>query len=165
MKPSEQAYKMIRDWEKYQARAYKAVKTEKYYTIGYGHCGPDVQRYQFVTPERAEEILRQDVAAYSDKLSKQCPDLTQREYDALISLIYNIGWYRFSYSMTCKCMTGIRTKYSPEGCAARIVLWVRSADKILLGLQRRRVAEANYFLGYERYRLENGFIRVLVERN
>mgnify|MGYP002525866208 CR=1 FL=1 len=158
MEPSEKAYQMIRDWEKFSPRATKAIKEEKYYTIGYGHYGPDVDKHKFITVQQAEELLHKDVETYSGKLASECPYLQQHQYDALISLIYNIGWYNFRHSTTFLYMKLIGLNYSPEECAARIVLWVRAAGKVLLGLQRRRVAEANYFLGREYYKIENSEI-------
>lgn len=149
---------MIKIWEGLYCRAYKALPSERYYTIGYGHCSPEVTKNQCITVEQAEQLLKNDVAQYSQLLEKVNPTLLQHQYDALISLIYNIGWYNFITSMTGTVTASLNKKTTPIDVARRIILWVRSGGKVVLGLQRRRVMEANYFLGYKCFTLENGKI-------
>lgn len=158
MEPSENAFEMIKAWEGLHCRAYKALPSERYYTIGYGHCRPEVKKGQSVTVKEAEQLLKNDVAEYSQLLDAINPTLLQHQYDALISLIYNIGWYNFVTSMTCVVTSSLNRKTTPIDVARRIILWVRSGGKVILGLQRRRVMEANYFLGYECFVLEDGQI-------
>lgn len=149
---------MIKKWEGLRCRAYKALPGERYYTIGYGHCSPGVKKGQYVTVKEAEQLLKKDVAKYSQLLAKVNPTLQQNQYDALISLIYNIGWHNFITSMTGVVTASLNKKATPIDVARRIILWVHSGEKVVLGLQRRRVMEANYFLGYECFTLDNGEI-------
>lgn len=158
MKPSEKAFEIIKQWEGLRCRAYKALTTEKYYTIGYGHCGPDVTKNQYITVQTAEQLLKEDVAKYAGMLSELNETLEQHQYDALISLIYNIGWWNFYHSMTAMVVMKLNTTETPISVARRIVLWVRSSGEVVLGLQRRRVMEANYFMGYEAFYMEDGEI-------
>lgn len=158
MEPSTAAYELIKKWEGLSLRACKAIPTEKYYTIGYGHYGPDVQKGQLITQQRAEELMYRDVASFAPKLSQKCEHLTQRQYDALVSLIYNIGWYNFSTSMTFNYARLSNWQCDPLLCARRIILWIRAGGQVLLGLVHRRIDEANYFLGYEHFRLKDGQI-------
>ena len=44
MKTSKNGIDFIKKFERCRLTAYKAVKTEKYYTIGYGHNGADVRK-------------------------------------------------------------------------------------------------------------------------
>ena len=44
MNVSENGLNIIRKYEGCRLTAYKAVSTEKYYTIGYGHYGADVKK-------------------------------------------------------------------------------------------------------------------------
>lgn len=158
MEPSSQAYEMIKSFEGLRCRAYKAIKTEKYYTIGYGHYGSDVKKNEYITVKQAEELMHADVAKYAHKLDVHNPTFVQNQYDALISLIYNIGWYNFAHSMTGVLAKQLNTTTTPIFVARRIILWDKSAGQVLLGLQRRRIIEANHFLGYEAFVLENGQI-------
>jgi GH24 family phage-related lysozyme (muramidase) len=158
MEPSENAFEMIKAWEGLHCRAYKALPSERYYTIGYGHCSPEVKKGQYITVKEAEQLLKNDVAQYSQLLAAVNPTLLQHQYDVLISLIYNIGWHNFITSMTGVVTASLNRKTTPIDVARRIILWVRSGEKVVLGLQRRRVMEANYFLGYECFTLDNGEI-------
>jgi GH24 family phage-related lysozyme (muramidase) len=64
---SQQRYEMdtftdfIKGHEGKKLTAYKPVKTEKYYTIGYGHYGSDVTKGMTITDEQADEYLRKDI--------------------------------------------------------------------------------------------------------
>lgn len=158
LEPSKEAYRLIKSFEGFRARAYKALKTEKYYTIGYGHTSQHVKARDVVTIEDAEILLDKDVAMYSTLLATDCPNLTQSQYDALVSLIYNIGWYNFRHSMTYVTCRNIGITTTPYDAARHIILWTRSAGVVILGLQKRRIIEANYFLGYDRFELVNGEI-------
>lgn len=154
MKASEKAFELIKQFEGLRLTAYKAVSTEKYYTIGYGHCSPLVRKGEKILPEVAENLLRQDVAEIEKQLNSLGFNLTQNQYDALVSLVYNIGWYQFRCSMTHEMLKRmVKEQVSPEWVARRMTLWVRCGDKVLKGLQKRRCAEANHFLGYEKFTL------------
>lgn len=158
MEPSQKAYEMIKKFEGLRLMPYKAHPKEKYYTIGYGHYGEDVKGNKSISPAKAESILEEDVAAFSGKLAEELPNLSQNQYDALVSLVYNIGWYQFRYSTTFNRLKQINSKYTPLACARCIILWVRASGQVLVGLQKRRVIEANHFLGYEHFRLLEGGI-------
>ena len=49
-------------WETFRPHPYRATSTEKYFTIGFGHYGPDVKKGQTITKEQAIEMLRQDMS-------------------------------------------------------------------------------------------------------
>ena len=72
-------------------KAYKPVKTERYYTIGYGHYGSDVKANQVITEKQAENLLKKDLEkfeAYVNKLDvckKQCC------FDSLVDFSFNLG--------------------------------------------------------------------------
>lgn len=158
MKPSEKAYEIIRLFEGLSLRACKAIPSEKYYSIGYGHYSKDIRKGQLITQQQAEEYLHQDVATFADKLSQDAPHLAQHQYDALCSLIYNIGWYAYRYSMTRNLVLNAHKSGKDIYAARRIILWTKAGGQTLLGLQKRRVYEANYFLGREVFTLKNNQI-------
>lgn len=162
MEPSHHAYELIKKWEQLRCRAYKALPSEKHYTIGYGHYGADVKPNQVITVQQAEELLKKDVQEYSVRLTWFNDKFEQHQYDALVSLIFNIGWFNFKYSMLGRYAYEVNKTKAPIDVARRIILWVRSGSKVVLGLQRRRVEEANYFMGYEAFILKDNQI---IERN
>jgi GH24 family phage-related lysozyme (muramidase) len=44
--------------------------------------------------------------------------------------------------------------YTDEQITDQMVKWVNAAGKPLVGLKKRRIAEANMFLGYDKYYLD-----------
>ena len=65
---------IIRDAEGLELKAYKPDPTEKYYTIGFGHYGKDVEKDDTITEETAEELLDEDVRIRIDSLKDLLPD-------------------------------------------------------------------------------------------
>ena len=57
MKINDAGLKLIKSFEGCRLTAYKAVPTEKYYTIGWGHYGADVSKDEKWTQARADEQL------------------------------------------------------------------------------------------------------------
>ena len=53
MKTSEKGIKLIISFEGFSKKAYKCVNTEKYYTIGFGHYGKDVEPNSTITKKEA----------------------------------------------------------------------------------------------------------------
>ena len=58
---SNKGIELIKSFEGIRLVAYKAVPTEKYWTIGYGHYGADVTSGMAITVEQATELLRNDL--------------------------------------------------------------------------------------------------------
>ena len=48
---------LIKNWEGCRLTAYKPVATEIYWTIGWGHYGPDVKEGQTITQAEADRLL------------------------------------------------------------------------------------------------------------
>ena len=103
-------------------------------------------------------MLKEDVELFSSTIAEKYPYLTQNQFDAICSLTYNIGLYNLIHSMLGVRLFGLGHKGSAIDVARQMVIWVWAGGKVLPGLQRRRVAEANYFLGYEAFVLEDGTI-------
>lgn len=139
MKISENGLKLIIDFEGFCPKATKAVKTEKYYTIGYGHYGKDVDEKQTITKEKALLLLKKDMKRFEAKVMKynNCYNFTQNEFDALVSFAYNVGNID---QLTAK---GTRTK---KEIADAMLLYIKSGGKVLNGLRKRRIRERELFL-------------------
>lgn len=158
MEASAKAFELIKKYEDLHLRAYKPVRTNDFFTIGYSHTDESIKRGQRISLQKAEEILKEDVASIEQKLADHCPNLKQHEYDALVSFIYDIGWKNFRYNIIGVLCKDIRKVYSPLMVAANMVLWVEERGKESLGLKKRRLEEANLFLGEKRFILFNGEI-------
>lgn len=145
----------IKKWESFTPVGKHFVfngKAEKYPTIGYGHYGPDIAVGQKITEEQAVELLAKDLAKFESEVNKLNVNMRQEQFDALVSLIYNIGIANFGSSSARKL---VMEKADDVAITDKIILWVKAQGKPLLGLKRRRVKEANTFLGYELYYIDN----------
>lgn len=150
-KASESAFKMIRQFEGLRLRAYKPLPFEPNFTIGYGHCAPDVSKGQIITKERAEELLQEDVLEFEQHVNDNYPNLTQNQFDSVISMMYNLGWRTFEHNPIHDYMKECNKRRTPLECACKMVLYCYAGGKRILGLQQRRVVEANHFLGYKHF--------------
>lgn len=139
MKISENGLKLIIDFEGFCPKATKAVKTEKYYTIGYGHYGKDVEEEQTITKDEALSLLKKDMKRFETKVMKynDCYNFTQNEFDALVSFAYNVGNID---QLTAK---GTRTR---KEIADAMLLYIKSGGNVLDGLRKRRIRERELFL-------------------
>lgn len=144
MKTSSKGIDFIKSFETLQLKAYKAVPTEQYYTIGYGHYGPDVISGTTITEAEAEQLLAEDLADTERAVSNATAGwgLKQCQFDALVSLAYNVGVNAFQNSTLLKLVkqgadeTTIRNEFGK---------WCHSGGRALKGLQRRRQAEADMY--------------------
>lgn len=139
MKISENCLNLIIAFEGFCPKATKAVKTEKYYTIGYGHYGKDVDENQTITKEQALLLLKKDMKRFETKVMKynSVYNFTQNEFDALVSFAYNVGNID---QLTAK---GTRTK---KEIADAMLLYIKSGGNVLDGLRKRRTKERELFL-------------------
>ena len=115
------------------------------WTIGYGHTH-GVRSGETITPEEAEDLLRkdlQDCEAVVERMVKV--DLTQNQFDALVSFVFNLGQGNFGSSTLLRKLN--RGEY--ESAAEEFIRWnkarVDGELKALPGLTRRRTAEAALF--------------------
>ena len=132
---------LIKSFEGCRLTAYKAVPTEKYYTIGWGHYGPDVTEGMKITQAQADALLLQDVenSVSCVNNAKYCPitaDLNQNQFDALVSFCFNCG------AENLKTLCANRTAAQ---IASKIPAYNKAGGKVLAGLVRRRAAEQELF--------------------
>lgn len=140
MKTSDAGISLIKRFEGCRLKAYKAVPSERYYTIGYGHYGKDVARDGVITEEEAEWLLKRDLEKSETAVNNIITDtfrLTQCQFDALVSFTYNCG------AGNLNKLTRGRTT---EEVANAIVRYNKAGGKVLKGLVRRREEEQSLFL-------------------
>jgi len=68
------------------------------WTIGYGHTKNVDASTPPITEKEAEELLRQDLEGFERQLNIQFSGLSQNKFDALVSLVFNIGYPHFAKS-------------------------------------------------------------------
>lgn len=113
-------------------------------TYGFGSTGPDIKLGDKITPPKALARALVDVQKFEGKI-KQCVTvpLYQHEYDAYVSMTYNIGAQAFCNSTLVKKLNA--GQYG-EACA-EIKRWNRQAGKVLPGLTNRREDEYRQCMG------------------
>lgn len=139
MKSSYNAYYLIKKYEGLRLTAYKAVSTEKYYTIGYGHYGKGVSKGMQITKETAEKLLQDDIKKAENAVNIYNPlySFNQCQYDALVSFAFNVGNIKQLTS------NGKRTILQ---IANALPLYCKSGGVKLNGLVKRRNEELTLFL-------------------
>ena len=78
--------KELRRKEGLELKAYKPVKSEKEFTIGYGHYGADVEEGMVITKERAEELLHEDVMERVDSIENLIPTFQEMPEELQIAI-------------------------------------------------------------------------------
>lgn len=118
------------------------------WTIGYGHTKTATQGMR-ITEAQAEELLRSDIRWAEDTISRLVKvNINQNQFDALGSLVFNIGASQFSKSSVLRRLNA--GEY--EEAANAFLMWTKQRDKktgkmnVLPGLVKRRQEERALFL-------------------
>lgn len=119
-------------------------------TIGYGHTS-GVKMGQAITQQQADEFLRTDLQECEKTLNECGINFRQEQFDALCSWIFNLGRTAFLNSTMLQRIQAYRADIEVTD---QLVRWHNAGGKPLRGLKRRRIAEANLFLGKEVYFLD-----------
>jgi GH24 family phage-related lysozyme (muramidase) len=121
-------------------------------TIGYGHLlhrglciNADRSSWGTISRERGLALLQSDagVAVNGVRTSLPATPLHQHEFDALVSLTYNIGTQGFSSSSVRRDLSAQPPNYG--AVPNDMLLWVRAGSSPSCGLHRRRVNEGRLF--------------------
>jgi GH24 family phage-related lysozyme (muramidase) len=146
-KPGIKNIELIKKHEGLRLQAYLPTKDDKW-TIGYGHT-KTAHKGMVITEERAEELLRQDLDWVEDAIAKLVKvKLTQNQYDALASLIFNIGEGNFTKSSVLRELN----EGNYQASADAFLMWNKQRSKttgrlnVLKGLTVRRGEERKLFL-------------------
>ena len=110
------------------------------WTIGWGTTGPDIKKGLVWTQKQCDDRFAKDLADFARQVDETIGGAatTQHQFDAMVSLAYNIGLGNFSKStLLRKHKAG-----DPAGAAAQFAVWNKAAGKVMAGLTRRRAAEA-----------------------
>ncbi len=144
MESSNTLIEKIKEFEGYKAKAYKAIPSEKFLTIGYGHYGADVRKDMRITKDAATELLKKDLAPIERYLSGTEGIDNQFKFDACVDFCFNLGMGNFSGSTLHKKILA----HAPEKeIRAEFMRWVYGGGKRLPGLVKRREWEAERFFG------------------
>jgi len=117
------------------------------WTIGWGATGPDLDGSGRIGPDtvwtqaQCDARFERDLARYSDAVSRAIGNAatTQGQFDAMVSFHYNTGAIARA-TLTKKHVAG-----DFVGAAAEFARWNRAGGRVLRGLTRRRLEEADLY--------------------
>lgn len=139
MNISENCINMIKSFEGYKLKPYR-LAGEKYYTVGYGHYGADVNPNKKYTKKEVEALLISDLDRFVKGVLRydKLYHFNQNELDALVSFAYNVG------SIDGLTAKGSRSR---EQIAYFMRKYVKGSNGVTLeGLVKRREKERELFL-------------------
>lgn len=148
MKTSRTGIDLIKRWEGCRLTAYPDPGTGgDPWTIGYGLTSAagiiTVKKGLTITQQQADDYLVQSLVKYEAAVSKALTrSATQPQFDAMVSLCYNIGPGAFAGSSV------VRRFNSGDipGAADAFLMWNKAGGKVLPGLEARRADERKLFL-------------------
>lgn len=143
MQISNKGRDFIKGFEKLELKAYPDPGTGgKPWTIGWGHT-KGVKPGDQITQAQAEAFLREDLAVFEAAVNSAIKrPMTQSQFDAMVSLAFNIGGANFASSTLVKKFNA----GDVQGAAAQFPRWKNANGKEMKGLVRRRAAERELFL-------------------
>lgn len=133
-------------WEGCRLKAYRCPAGVL--TIGYGHTGSDVREGMTITAAQAVALFNSDVDKFASSVEASLSgvDLKQKQFDAVVSLAYNIGLGALKKSTLYK-----KVMANPDDPTIRdefmkhVNARVGGVLKPLPGLVKRRTAEAEHY--------------------
>lgn len=133
-------------WEGCRLKAYRCPAGVL--TIGYGHTGPDVKPGMEITAPQAVALFNADVDKFARSVEASLAGvvLKQKQFDAVVSLAYNIGLAGLKKSTLYR-----KVKANPDDPTIRAEFMkhvnarVNGVLKPLPGLVKRRRAEADHY--------------------
>lgn len=131
---------LIKKWEGCKLTAY--LCPAKVWTIGYGSTGPHVKPGMKITEKQAEDLLQDDLDRFEAAVAKGAPNASQNEFDAMVSLAFNIGTGAFGKSTLLRRFQA----GNKSGAADAFLMWVNAGGKKMQGLINRRNEERKLFL-------------------
>lgn len=142
---SERGTGLIRDFETFAPRMYYCPANKP--TIGFGHvirANEQHLRNAMLTLDQAVKLLQADLSTVEIYLNSVLPDwIRQYHFDALASLVFNIGVGNFDQSTLLKL---IKANDRPAA-EAEFGRWIFSKGVRLRGLVIRRACERLMFAG------------------
>ncbi|KYQ83468.1 lysozyme [Acinetobacter sp. NRRL B-65365] len=117
------------------------------WTIGFGTTvypdGIRVQQGDHCTAEQAKSFFQHDLRRFQKAVNKAVlVTLSQNQFDALVSLSYNIGQNAFKNSTLLKYLNA----GDYRAAADQFLVWNKGGGQILKGLVHRREVERTLFL-------------------
>lgn len=147
MRTSKNGLILIEQFEGLRLKAY--LCSAGVATIGIGSTryedGSKVKMGDIITKDRAYGLFSNTLISYENCINKLVKtNITQNQFDSLVSLCYNIGCGNISKSSVIKL---INIDPNDINIESKWVLWNKGGGKVLTGLTTRRLKEIrNYYV-------------------
>ena len=140
-KLADSSLKLIAQFEGFSAHPYADAQG---YSVGFGHFILPSDNFEYpMSKKTAYSLLSSDAALAAQVVRDNViVPLTQNQFDAIVSLTYNIGSGAFSSSTLLKKLNA--GDYS--GAASQFKVWRKSQGQVLPALVARRADEERIFL-------------------
>jgi len=145
MRVNENGIKLLHDFEGLRLQAY--LCPAKVATIGYGNTfyedGTPVRMGQSITKERAEQLFLNTLNKFANGVRRLITKpLNDNQFSALVSFAYNVGIGNLRKSTLLRLVNE-----NPNNQLIRneFMRWNRAKGREMVGLTRRRNAEASLF--------------------
>lgn len=141
MKINDAGLEIIKSCEKCKLTAYKALPSEKDFTIGWGHMGSDVTEGMKITQAAADELLKKDLEKFENYVThyakKYALELNVNQFSALVSFTYNCGPKNLDKLLKGRNLLQI---------ADKMLDFNHANGKVYSGLTKRRQRERDLFM-------------------
>ena len=139
MKTNQAAIDIIKHYEGCKLEAYICPAGKL--TIGYGTT-KGVTAGMKISEAIAEKFLKEDLEKFELQLNSLRLHLTDNQFSALVSFIYNVGFGNFSNSTLRK---KVQTNHNDSAIRNEFLRWNKAAGKVLPGLTLRRQSESDLY--------------------
>lgn len=148
MRTDEAGYNLIVHWEGKRNKAY--LDSVKIPTIGTGFirytlgdkAGQRVKLGDTMTDEEIKAEFLNQIKSYENGVKEVVKvPLTQSQFNACVSLCYNIGVAAFAKSTVVRCLNERKYKAACDAFA----MWNKAGGNVIPGLANRRAAEQKEF--------------------
>ena len=139
---NQQGIELIKSLEGFRSEPY--VCAGGYLTIGYGHKLLPSDSYKIISPEKAQQILENDLRRIERLVLKYINvGINDDQFAALVSFTFNVGAAALQRSTLRQ---KINYGYYEDG-AKEFLKWVYAGGRKIIGLVRRRRLESELFSG------------------
>ena len=150
MKLNQNGYNLIKQFEGLRLDAYAATESEKQrniWTIGFGNItyenGTKVKKGDKITQQRAEELFKYFADRFASNIdTKVTVPITQNQFNAIVSLAYNIGLGNFQKSTLLK---KLNRNPNDKTIKDEFLKWINAGGRKLQGLVNRRKKEIEVY--------------------
>jgi len=109
------------------------------WTCGWGSTGPDVFPGRAWTQEYADQRMHMDALKFARGTAALCPRLTGDRLSAIADFAYNVGLG----ALQASTLRRVVNAGAWDQAKTQLMRWVQGGGRVLLGLVKRRKAEAN----------------------